>query len=135
MSCGGEKIRHENDRLTLVGQNGTHLGVSMAIDDKDIEAQRCAYAVLAYRRVDKFQLPAFLQGQDVFRQEAGAFSGVGFGGPIPMALVSPVIGVFEGRFVACAFGIPLHSAPHMIKVKMGQEHIGDIVAIKTVNGQ
>ena len=37
MSRGREKIRHENDRLAFIGQYGTHLGVGMAIDDKDIE--------------------------------------------------------------------------------------------------
>ncbi len=135
MSRGGEKICHENDRSAFVGQDGTHLCVGMAVDDENIETQRCAHAMLVFWSFDKFKLAAFFEGQNVFRQEAGAFSGIGFGGPIPMALIGPIIGIFECRFVARAVDVPLDSAPHVVKVKVGEEHVGDVVAIKTVSGQ
>ena len=54
MSRGGQKIGHENNCLTFVGEDGTHLCVGMAVNDKDIEAQWCAYSVLAFWGVYKF---------------------------------------------------------------------------------
>ena len=66
MSRGRQKIGHEDNRLAFVRQDGTHLCVGMAIDHEDIEAQRCAHAMLVFWGVDKFHLPTFFEGQNVF---------------------------------------------------------------------
>ena len=131
MARGRQKVSHVHQGLAAVVEDGAHLGIGVAVDYEGVESKggRDSGGVA----LDEVELAGFLQGHDVFAQEAGFFARIGVGGPVPMACVGPVAGVGKGRPELVA--VARHGSAHVVKVQMRQKHVGDVVAVKPVCGQ
>ena len=57
------------------------------------------------------------------------FTYIGFGCPFPVVFVGPKTRVFKCRFIKTFF-VSHNSATAVIKVQVGKDYVGDVVAVK-----
>src|ERR1700760_2204662 len=79
------------------------------------------------------QLPALLYRQNILAKERSFLPIIWIHGPVPMTGMRPIPGIAERRNEA----IPRadDAPPAMIKMQMCQQHIGDVIPMKTQSGK
>src|SRR6476660_6280707 len=82
---------------------------------------------------NELQLPAFFYGKDVFLKEGSLFPVIGMYRPVPVRFIAPVTGVGKSRHQPVSF--PDNRAAAVIKMKVGQKNISDIITVETMAGQ
>ena len=120
-----KQVAHVKQLAPLVGNQRKHLGFGVAVDYHGLEAEGGVHGADAFGGVQKPKLAAFLQGKDIFFEEAGFFPGVGFGGPLPVAPVGPEGGLREGRNQH-SVGTTFYCAADVVEVQVGEENVGDV---------